>query len=53
MWQQTVRPHTEVQQKEFPLWLSDNNPTRIDEDVTLIPDLTQWVKDPELPWAVV
>ena len=29
------------------------NLTSIREDVGLIPDLTRWVKDMELPWAVV
>ena len=32
-------------------WLM--NPTRIHEDVDLIPGLSQWVKDPALQWAVV
>jgi len=33
---------------EFPLWLSGNEPSSIYEDVGLIPDLSQWVKDPTM-----
>ena len=32
-------------------WLT--NPTRIHEDVGLIPGFSHWVKDLALPWAVV
>ena len=31
----------------------ETNLTGIREDVSSIPSLTQWVKDPALPWAVV
>ena len=31
----------------------ETNPTRNHEVSGSIPDLTQWVKDPELLWAVV
>ena len=39
---------------EILLWLSQfKNLTSLHDDVVLIPGLTQWVKDPGLPWDVV
>ena len=37
---------------EFPLWRSRLEPrTSIQEDVGSIPSLSQWVREPALPWA--
>ena len=42
-----------LSKQEFPLWCSGNNLTHNHEVAGLIPSLTQWLKDPALPWAVV
>ena len=42
------------QKKEFLLWFSElRTRLSVHEDVSLIPELTQWVKDPVLPQAAV
>ena len=39
--------------REFPSWLSGNEPASIREDAGSISGLAQWVKGTVLQWAVV
>ena len=54
IWRQLKCPSTDewidkMWYREFPSWLSSKKADSWDEDVGLIPGLTQWVKGPGLP----